>query len=67
MTAMNEISPTKLSTIVRACGDAANHATAIMYRSPSSATLQMWLIGNIREAALAAGYTLTPIAQETQE
>lgn len=64
---MNEIHPTQLSTIVRACGDAANYATAIMYRSPSSATLQMWIIGNIREAALAAGYTLTPIAQETQE
>lgn len=67
MTAMNEIHPTQLATVARACGDAANYATAIMYRSPSSATLQMWLVGNIREAALAAGYTLTPIAQETQE
>jgi len=51
----------QLATIARACGDASNYATAIMYNSPSSATLDGWLINNLREAAVAAGYKLTPI------
>ena len=46
---------------------AAQHASAAYWSKENREFLSNLALGDLRQAALAAGYTLTPIAQETQE
>lgn len=46
---------------------AAQHASAAYWSKENREFLYNMALDDLRQAALAAGYTLTPIAQETQE
>lgn len=46
---------------------AAQHASAAYWSKENREFLANMAIDDLRQAAIAAGYTLTPIAQETQE
>lgn len=59
--------PEQYATFSANAGLASQDANAILWGSPSKAALHCMMIEKLRQAALAAGYTLTPIAQETQE
>jgi len=46
---------------------AAQHACAAYWSKENREFLSTAALDDLRQAALAAGYSLTPIAQETQE
>jgi len=46
---------------------ASQHACAAYWSKENREFLSNMALDDLRQAALAAGYTLTPIAQETQE
>jgi len=59
--------PEQYATFSTHAGIASQYATAILWGSSSKDMLHCMMIENLIQAAIAAGYTLTPIAQETQE